>query len=91
MKFLKAHIKDNDPLGPGISRYAIFVLAVSIAMLIFGWVSGPEEADEAEVPEIADSELESLFAPAAGGNRDSGEAKPQKSFSLRRSLNERTK
>ena len=91
MKFLKAHIKDNDPLGPGISRYAIFVLTVSVGMLIFAWVSGPEEAKEADVPEIADSQLESFFAPAAGGNLSSGDAKPQKRFSLRRRMKELTK
>ena len=66
----------------------MFVLAVSVVMLIFGLVVGPEEAD---VPEIADSQLESVFAPAAGSNFGSGDAKPQKRFSLRRRMKELTK
>ncbi len=94
MKFLKPYLKDSDPLGPSINRYAIFVLTVSVGMLIFGLVYGPEgaeEAEEADVPEIADSQLESVFAPAAGSSFGSGDAKPQKRFSLRRRMKELTK
>ncbi len=84
-----AHLLRNcqgNRSGLTINKFAMFVIGISVLMLTTAVVL---DLDETDVDEIADSELESDFAPAAGGNDHSNEAKNPRGFSLLRRLREK--
>ena len=65
------------------NTYAMIVLAMSLIMLVVAIALDPKGRN---IVEIADTELESFFAPAAGGEaRRSVSQEPEK-FSLKRKL-----
>lgn len=75
--------------GITINQFAAAVIAVSLIMLGAGMALYPEQGD-LEQAEIPDSELERMFAPAAGGE-EASEQGDDKGFSLRRSMLDRVR
>ena len=69
-----------------VPSFAWFLVVVSSAMIILAIVLKPEPVAD-EFAHIADSDLESFLAPAAGGNV--GEEPPRKTFSLRETMERR--
>ncbi len=72
--------------GLTLNQFAMIVIGISMLMLATAVVF---DLHDTGADEIADSELESVFAPAAGGNDLSNEAKKPRGFSLLRRLRER--
>jgi len=72
-----------------LAFYAVSVLFASLGMLVVGAWLDPERAREGRET-VADSELEAMFAPAAGGNRsDISPTEETKRFSLRGRMRQR--
>ncbi len=69
--------------GLTTNTYAMIVLALSLIMLVVAISLDPNGRS---IGEIADSELESLFAPAAGGEARRSVSQEAETFSLRRKL-----
>ena len=83
-----AHLQRNrqgNRRGLTINQFAMFVIGISMLMLTTAVVL---DLDETGTDEIVDSELESAFAPAAGGNDHTNEAKNPRRFSILRRLRE---
>ena len=84
-----AHLQWNrqgNKRGLTINQFAMFVIGISMLMLTTAVVL---DLDDTGADEFADSELESVFAPAAGGNDHSNEAKNPRGVSWLRRLRER--
>ena len=85
--------RDQDPRiirGSGtVPGFAWYLVVVSVAMIILAIALKPEQVED-EYAHVADSDLESFLAPAAGGNRDEEKA-PRKTFSLREKMEQRLK
>ena len=69
--------------GLTLNKYALIVLALSSIMLVVAISLDPKRTS---IEEIADSELESLFAPAAGGEAQKGASQGAEKFSLKRKM-----
>ena len=69
--------------GLTTNQFATLVLSASLVMLLLGVAVGPEVLEEKE---IADSKLESFFAPAAGDK-----APRRQGISVTRKLRERVR
>ena len=63
-------------------HYSLAVLGISSMMLLAALITKPDVAGRNAFAEVADSELESSFAPAAGGNDHRRDADKPKGFSL---------
>ena len=72
-----------------VPGFAWYLVVVSVAMIILAIALKPEQVED-EYAHVADSDLESFLAPAAGGNRDEEKA-PRKTFSLREKMDQRLK
>ena len=70
-----------------VPSFAWFLVAVSSAMIIVAIALKPEPVED-EFAHIADSDLESFLAPAAGGNAKEDEP-PRKTFSFRETMRRR--
>ena len=69
--------------GLTTNQFAMLVISASLVMLLLGIAVGPGVSEEKE---IADSKLESSFAPAAGGK-----APRRQGISVTRKLRERVR
>ena len=77
----------NSGTVPGFAWYLVVVCTGMIALAI---ILKPGPAED-EFAHVADSDLESFLAPAAGGNGEGArpEEEPKKKFSLRETMRRR--
>ncbi len=88
MDFLDTHrrIEQKNKRSFTTIQFALVVIAVSVVLLVTGITLN---LDGSGGDEVADSQLESTFSPAAGGNAGSRAAEPRKGFSLREIMKKR--
>ncbi len=70
-----------------LRQLALFVMFVATVTIMIAVAFQPETAED-EFDQIADTDLESMLAPAAGGNDPAEASNPQKGFSLRARMRE---
>ena len=70
-----------------VPMFAWYLIFVSVGMIVLAIALKPAAVED-EFAHVADSDLESFLAPAAGGNRD-GDAGHERSFSLREKMRQR--